>query len=107
SSALQQPSYAKNWHRSIKPEFLVHVGICTHLGCVPQFKPTPNQIRPNWLGGYFFPCHGSKSHPSGRVYKNVPAPYNLPVPPYHFVSDTVVRIGENPRGSKFAMASIQ
>src|SRR5262249_26039526 len=65
SSAFQQPSYAKNWHRSIKPEFLVLVGICTHLGCVPQFKPTPNQIGPNWLGGYFCPCHGSKYDLSG------------------------------------------
>ena len=107
SKTLQQPSYADNWHRSIKPEFLVVVGICTHLGCVPQFKPKPGAVSPNWLGGYFCPCHGSKYDLAGRVYRNVPAPYNLPVPPYRFVSDRVIRVGENPAGSKFALGSIQ
>lgn len=92
----QQPSYAKNWHRSIKPEYLVVVGICTHLGCVPQLKPRPGEFTPNWLGGYFCPCHGSKYDLAGRVYKHVPAPYNLAVPHYRFVSDTVIRVGEDP-----------
>jgi ubiquinol-cytochrome c reductase iron-sulfur subunit len=97
SDVLQQPSYAKNWHRSIKPEYLVLVGTCTHLGCVPQFKPRPGELTPNWPGGYFCPCHGSKYDLAGRVYKNVPAPYNLAVPPYRFVSDKVIRVGEDPK----------
>jgi ubiquinol-cytochrome c reductase iron-sulfur subunit len=60
SDERQQPSYAKNWHRSIKPEYLVLVGICTHLGCIPRFEPRPGELAPGWLGGYFCPCHGSK-----------------------------------------------
>jgi ubiquinol-cytochrome c reductase iron-sulfur subunit len=107
SSELQQPSYAKNWHRSIKPDYLVLVGICTHLGCIPKFEPQPGELAPGWLGGYFCPCHGSKYDLSGRVYTGVPAPYNLPVPPYRFVSDTVVRVGENPKGAKFEIGSVQ
>jgi ubiquinol-cytochrome c reductase iron-sulfur subunit len=107
SNALQQPRYAKNWHRSIKPELLVVVGICTHLGCVPRFKPGQGTVSKNWLGGYFCPCHGSKYDLSGRVYRDVPAPYNLPVPPYRFVNDTTIRIGENPKGSRFDLASIE
>jgi ubiquinol-cytochrome c reductase iron-sulfur subunit len=101
SSVLQQPDYARNWHRSIKPEFLVLVGICTHLGCIPQFFPDPSSSTPTpgWLGGYFCPCHGSKYDLAGRVFRGVPAPYNLPVPPYHFVNDTTLRIGENPPNS--------
>jgi ubiquinol-cytochrome c reductase iron-sulfur subunit len=107
SQADQQPDYAKNWHRSIKPEFAVLVGICTHLGCIPEFKPTPGDIDAGWPGGYFCPCHGSRYDLSGRVFSGVPAPYNLPVPPYNFVSDTVVRIGENPPGSTFDLNSIE
>jgi ubiquinol-cytochrome c reductase iron-sulfur subunit len=103
----QQPSYAKNWHRSIKPEYLVLVGICTHFGCIPKFEPRPGELAPGWLGGYFCPCHGSKYDLSGRVYKGVPAPYNLPVPPHHFVSDAVIRVGENPKGSKFEIGSVE
>jgi ubiquinol-cytochrome c reductase iron-sulfur subunit len=97
SEQMQQPPYATNWHRSIKPEFGVLVGICTHLGCIPLFYPDPSPVSPvtNWLGGYFCPCHGSKYDPAGRVYRGVPAPYNLPVPPYRFVNDTTIRIGEN------------
>lgn len=107
SSEHQQPAYAQNWHRSIKPEYLVVVGICTHLGCIPLFRPDPGgSLGKNWPGGYFCPCHGSRYDLSGRVFKNVPAPYNLPVPPYHFPSDTVVRIGENPAGSSFDLNSI-
>ena len=107
SQADQQPDYAKNWHRSIKPEFAVLVGICTHLGCIPEFKPQPGAIDAGWPGGYFCPCHGSRYDLSGRVFSGVPAPYNLPVPPYNFVSDTVVRIGENPSGSTFDLNSIE
>lgn len=108
SHNLQQPPYAANWHRSIKPEFAVLVGICTHLGCIPQSFPNPSATTPTvaWPGGYFCPCHGSKYDLAGRVFKGVPAPYNLPVPPYHFVNDTTVRIGENPPGSTFDFSSI-
>jgi ubiquinol-cytochrome c reductase iron-sulfur subunit len=107
SNVLQQPDYARNWHRSIKPEYLVLVGICTHLGCIPKFEPKPGEISRNWLGGYFCPCHGSKYDLSGRVYRDVPAPYNLPVPPYRFVNHKVIRVGENPKGSKFDLGSIE
>jgi len=106
SKENQQPGYAANWHRSIKPEYLVVVGICTHLGCVPDYKPTPNSIGPGWLGGYFCPCHGSRYDLAGRVFQGVPAPYNLPVPPYHFTAETAARIGENPPGSKWDFSSV-
>jgi ubiquinol-cytochrome c reductase iron-sulfur subunit len=108
SAALQQPEYAKNWHRSIKPEILVLVGICTHLGCIPGFNPQPGgDLGPSWQGGYFCPCHGSRYDLAGRVFAGVPAPLNLPVPPYTFVSDAVVRIGENPPGSNFDLNSVE
>ncbi|MGB8842431.1 MAG: ubiquinol-cytochrome c reductase iron-sulfur subunit [Aliidongia sp.] len=108
SLALQQAPYAANWHRSIKPEFLVVVGICTHLGCIPKFMPAPGgELGANWEGGYFCPCHGSRYDLAGRVFKGVPAPYNLPVPPYTFVTDTVIRIGENPPGVKFEFSEIE
>jgi ubiquinol-cytochrome c reductase iron-sulfur subunit len=97
SEEPQQAPYATNWHRSIKPEFGILVGICTHLGCIPLFFPNPSATTPvaNWIGGYFCPCHGSKYDAAGRVYSGVPAPYNLPVPPYRFLNDTTIRIGEN------------
>jgi ubiquinol-cytochrome c reductase iron-sulfur subunit len=109
SDELQQPPYAANWHRSVKPEFGVLVGICTHLGCIPLFYPQPNATTPaaGWLGGYFCPCHGSKYDPAGRVFSGVPAPYNLPVPPYHFLNDATVRVGENPSDAHFDFASIR
>jgi ubiquinol-cytochrome c reductase iron-sulfur subunit len=109
SEQLQQPPYAVNWHRSVKPQFGVLVGICTHLGCIPKFEPQPNPTSPapNWLGGYFCPCHGSKYDLAGRVFSGVPAPYNLPVPPHHFLSDTKIRIGENPPGVNFDFAAIR
>jgi ubiquinol-cytochrome c reductase iron-sulfur subunit len=109
SSELQQPPYANNWHRSVKPEYGVLVGICTHLGCIPMFEPLPNASQPaiNWPGGYFCPCHGSKYDLAGRVFRGVPAPYNLPVPPYRFVNDTTIRIGENPPDVAFDFASIR
>ena len=108
SDVHQQPSYAKNWHRSIKPQYAVLVGICTHLGCLPAYRPNPSTSDPvpNWPGGYFCPCHGSKYDLAGRVYIGVPAPYNLPVPPYRFVSDHVVRIGDNPPGQAFRLSSV-
>lgn len=108
SIALQQPPYAVNWHRSVKPELAVLVGICTHLGCLPNYLPAPDPVSPapNWPGGYFCPCHGSKYDLAGRVYSGVPAPYNLPVPPYRFVNDKTLRIGENPPGTTFALSSI-
>ncbi len=108
STVFQQPEYAKNWHRSLKPEFSVLVGICTHLGCIPNFMPAPGgTIGPDWPGGYFCPCHGSRYDLAGRVWSGVPAPYNLPVPPYNFTSDTMVRIGENPPGSTFDLNAVE
>jgi ubiquinol-cytochrome c reductase iron-sulfur subunit len=108
SKYLQQPPYAKNWRRSLTPEIWVFVGICTHLGCIPQFDPLPNASDPvpNWLGGYFCSCHGSKYDLAGRVFRDVPAPYNLPVPPYRFTSDTTIRIGENPPNEGFDFSTI-
>jgi ubiquinol-cytochrome c reductase iron-sulfur subunit len=109
SDERQQPPYAANWHRSIKPDFGVLVGICTHLGCIPMFYPEPNPSAPvaNWMGGYFCPCHGSKYDTAGRVFRGVPAPYNLPVPPYRFLNDTTIRIGENPSDVSFDFGSIE
>ena len=87
-----QPEYAKNEYRSRKPEFLIIEGICTHLGCSPTYQP---EITSDFQGGFFCPCHGSKFDFAGRVYSGVPAPTNLPVPPHYFVSDDVIRIGED------------
>ena len=108
SQETQQPSYAVNWHRSIKPEYLVLVGICTHLGCIPKFMPKPDlsDPAPNWPGGFFCPCHGSKYDLAGRVFTGVPAPYNLPVPPHRFPDDKTLRVGENPADSSFDFNSI-
>ena len=108
STTRQQPPYAENWHRSVNPAFAVLVGICTHLGCLPGYLPNPDPTTPapNWPGGYFCPCHGSKYDLAGRVYKGVPAPYNLPVPPYRFVDDKTLRIGENPPGTTFELTSV-
>lgn len=108
SEAHQQPPYAQNWHRSLKPEYAILVGICTHLGCLPEYMPKPDPSTPatNWPGGYFCPCHGSKYDLAGRVWSGVPAPYNLPVPPYHFPNDKTLRVGENPQGVKFELSSV-
>jgi ubiquinol-cytochrome c reductase iron-sulfur subunit len=107
STAFQQPPYAQNWHRSINPEILVVVGICTHLGCIPRFTPQPDDaLGTSWPGGYFCPCHGSKYDFSARVFSGVPAPLNLPVPPYRFVGKTAIRIGENPPGAQFDFSDI-
>ncbi len=95
SAEPQQPEYVKGVFRSIKPEFIVLVGICTHLGCSPKFRPevAPEDLGAEWVGGFFCPCHGSKFDLAGRVYKSVPAPVNLEVPPYSFEGDSVVVIG--------------
>lgn len=93
SEVEQQPAYAKNEYRSIKPEYFVAVGICTHLGCVPTYRPQPGSVDATWAGGFFCPCHGSKFDMAGRVYKGVPAPTNLEVPPYKYVTETSVLVG--------------
>ena len=97
----QQPAYAANATRSIKPEISVLVGVCTHLGCAPEHLPEvkPQPFDPDWKGGYFCPCHKSRYDLAGRVYKAQPAPTNLPVPPYHFESDSTVVIGVDPEGA--------
>jgi ubiquinol-cytochrome c reductase iron-sulfur subunit len=101
SNRSQQPGYAKNEYRSLKPEYLVLVGICTHLGCSPveRLQPQPEPFDPAWNGGFYCPCHGSLFDLAGRVYKNKPAPDNLTVPPYKFVGDTKLVIGEDTQGA--------
>ncbi len=91
-----QPANCKNRHRSIKPEVFVAVGICTHLGCSPTYRPevAPPDLGKRWLGGFFCPCHGSRFDLAGRVYKKVPAPTNLVVPPYRYATDTRLIVGE-------------
>lgn len=96
--AYPTPAYAKNQHRSIKPEFFVGVGICSHLGCSPsdKFQAGPQPSLPdNWAGGFLCPCHGSTFDLAGRVFKNKPAPDNLEVPPHMYLSDTTLLIGED------------
>jgi ubiquinol-cytochrome c reductase iron-sulfur subunit len=95
SKESEQPDFATKPERALKPEYLVLVGVCTHLGCAPLDKFTPGDatVSADWPGGFFCPCHGSKFDMSGRVFKDVPAPTNLTVPPYRFVSDTRVLIG--------------
>lgn len=93
SQVDQQPPYAKNPYRSIKPEILVLVGLCTHLGCIPHFFPKPGEISQEWPGGFLCPCHGSKFDMAGRVFKNVPAPINLQVPQYAFLNEHTLLIG--------------
>jgi ubiquinol-cytochrome c reductase iron-sulfur subunit len=107
SEVFQQPPYADNWSRSIRPEFLVLVGVCTHLGCVPSFTPEIGALGLDWPGGYLCHCHGSKYDLAGRVFQGVPAPYNLPVPPYHFRNDTTLVLGENPPGEGFSLNSVE
>jgi ubiquinol-cytochrome c reductase iron-sulfur subunit len=94
----QQPDYAKNKYRSLRPEYLVLIGICTHLGCSPKYTPIPNALGPHWPGGFYCPCHGSTFDLAGRVFKGVPAPINLEVPPYRFLNDHVIVIGEDEKG---------
>ncbi len=93
----EQPSYADNEHRSLKPEILVVEGVCTHLACAPtpRFDVGPADLGPDWPGGFYCPCHGSKFDLAGRVYSGVPAPTNLRIPPYSFVTENRVLIGED------------
>ncbi|WP_028452255.1 ubiquinol-cytochrome c reductase iron-sulfur subunit [Chitinilyticum aquatile] len=97
SEVNHQPDYCKNASRSIKPEIWVAVGVCTHLGCSPTFRPdlAPADLGPEWLGGFYCPCHGSKFDLAGRVYANVPAPTNLVIPPHKYLSDTRLLVGED------------
>jgi ubiquinol-cytochrome c reductase iron-sulfur subunit len=97
SERSNQPEYAKGSARSIRPEYGVYVGLCTHLGCAPKFRPelAPADLGADWLGGFFCPCHGSRFDLSGRVFVGVPAPTNLDVPPYRYDSDAVIVIGED------------
>ncbi|MCE7914896.1 MAG: ubiquinol-cytochrome c reductase iron-sulfur subunit [Nitrosomonas sp. PRO4] len=101
SEKNQQPEYARNRTRSIKPEILVTEGVCTHLGCSPVFRKdiAPADLGPDWQGGFFCPCHGSKFDLAGRVYKNVPAPTNMVVPPHMYMSDSRLLIGSESEGS--------
>jgi ubiquinol-cytochrome c reductase iron-sulfur subunit len=99
SERNQQPEYARNENRSIKPEYMVAVGICTHLGCSPSDKFAPGAIDPDWQGGFLCPCHGSTFDLAGRVYKNKPAPDNLEVPPHKYLSDGRIIIGEDSKGA--------
>jgi ubiquinol-cytochrome c reductase iron-sulfur subunit len=95
SEESEQPKYAKNEVRALKPEVLVLVGVCTHLGCAPlnRFQPQDPELGADWPGGFYCPCHGSRFDLAGRVFKDVPAPLNLKVPPYRFVNENVVQIG--------------
>jgi len=101
TNADQQPKYAQNEYRSIKPEISVLVGLCTHLGCSPEMKAEikPEPFDPEWKGGYFCPCHKSRFDMAGRVFDGVPAPINLLVPPHHYESDTSIVIGVDPKGA--------
>jgi len=97
----QQPGYSKNATRSIRPNLVVMVGICTHLGCSPEMKAEirPEPFDANWKGGYFCPCHKSKFDMAGRVFTGVPAPTNLVVPPHHYENDTTIVIGVDPKSA--------
>lgn len=97
SKVDQQPDYAKNEFRSAKPDLMVLVGVCTHLGCSPKLKPAEDkaEMGADWTGGFYCPCHGSKFDLAGRVFKGSPAPINLQVPPYAYLSDSTIVIGED------------
>ena len=97
SKDSEQPSYATNEHRSIKPAYLVLEGVCTHLGCapMPRFEVAPADLGPQWPGGFLCPCHGSKFDLAGRVFAGVPAPTNLGVPPYRYINDNTILIGSD------------
>ena len=97
SASSEQPRYAENEYRAAKPEIMVMEGVCTHLGCSPQLKPADAkaEMGGDWVGGFYCPCHGSKFDYAGRVFRGAPAPTNLRVPPYTFVSDTTLVIGED------------
>jgi ubiquinol-cytochrome c reductase iron-sulfur subunit len=98
----QQPAYAKNINRSIKPEYFVAIGVCTHLGCIPTYRPDVGGVSADWLGGFYCPCHGSLYDLAGRVFKGVPAPLNLKIPRYMYKSDSEIVIGEDQEGMESA-----
>ncbi|MEN7527568.1 ubiquinol-cytochrome c reductase iron-sulfur subunit (plasmid) [Cupriavidus basilensis] len=102
SRQSQQPSYAANEARSIRPNFFVAIGICTHLGCVPIFRPevAAADLGDRWPGGFFCPCHGSKFDLAGRVFKSVPAPLNLEIPPHEYLGDTRLVVGRDRFGAE-------
>lgn len=100
----QQPAYCKNNTRSVKPEFFIAIGICTHLGCVPTYRPEVDSVVPGWPGGFYCPCHGSKYDLAGRVYQDVPAPLNLKIPRHEYLSDTLIKIGEDTNGVEGAIS---
>jgi ubiquinol-cytochrome c reductase iron-sulfur subunit len=93
SVTSQQPDYARNEARALRPELFVCVGLCTHLGCVPTYVPEPGKLDREWPGGFYCPCHGSKFDLAGRVFKGSPAPTNLVIPPLHYATDTRIVIG--------------
>ncbi|NRB39827.1 MAG: ubiquinol-cytochrome c reductase iron-sulfur subunit [Pseudomonadales bacterium] len=97
SETAKQPAYIEGQERSVKPNLGIYVGLCTHLGCAPKFRPevAPADLGPRWVGGFFCPCHGSKFDLAGRVLKGSPAPTNLVIPPHKYITDTVVIIGED------------
>ena len=101
SEASVQPEYAMNASRAVKPEFLVVIGVCTHLGCSPTYRPEVGaaDLGGDWPGGFFCPCHGSRFDIAGRVFAGMPAPTNLEVPPYRFADDGTLVIGEDPEGA--------
>src|SRR5690606_15774769 len=107
SQERQQPPYAANWSRAQKPDYLVLVGICTHLGCIPTFSPDAGSLTAAAPGGWLCHCHGSKYDLAGRVFKGVPAPFNLPVPPHRFSGPATLMLGENPPGVSFALSSVE
>lgn len=100
SSVPQQPEYCNNATRSIKPEVLVVLGVCTHLGCSPNFRPevSPADLGAQWPGGWFCPCHGSRFDLAARVFKGVPAPTNLIIPPHKYLSETKILVGDDSKG---------
>jgi ubiquinol-cytochrome c reductase iron-sulfur subunit len=101
SGSSLQPDYAKNEHRSLKPDVMVMEGVCTHLGCSPQIRTAEAkaEMGADWAGGFYCPCHGSKFDMAGRVFRGAPAPTNLPVPEYKFLSDSILLIGEDKKGA--------
>lgn len=98
SVGSQQPDYARNETRSIRPDLFVAVGLCTHLGCIPGFRPELGSLEAGWPGGFYCPCHGSKFDLAGRVYRGSPAPTNLVVPRYSFLSETRIVVGRDEEG---------
>lgn len=102
SDREQQPEYCRNGLRSIKPEYWVALALCTHLGCVPTFRKdvAPADLGPDWRGGYYCPCHGSKFDLAGRVFRNVPAPLNLEIPRHKYLTDTRLLVGADDAGGQ-------